>query len=272
MRSHLFAVLLLVLVAPAARAHPGVGIVGDRAGNVYYTDLVHVWRIAPNGRKAIVVRNVHTHELSIDAAGVVYGEDSRFMGGDRWRHRVWRRMPDGRVEDVVPWTDGFWREYGFVRDSEGASYWTRCPDRVCTIRRRARDGRVTDLPSKARIDGNILFRAPAPRGALYVLDRDALKRLTSSGDLQTVADSLGGAPLGMISDPDGTVHVAVYHARTVLRIRADGRRTVVARTPALWGPSGIMRTATGDLWILEYSTKNEARVRRVKPDGRVTVY
>ena len=67
-RTSLLVSLLLAFLAPAAHAHPGVGIVRDRAGNVYYTDLTHVWRIAPNGRKAIVVRNVHTHELAMDAA------------------------------------------------------------------------------------------------------------------------------------------------------------------------------------------------------------
>src|SRR5687767_7064624 len=123
--------LFLALPLRAAEAHPGVGIVRDRQGNVFYTDLVHVWRIAPDGRKSIAVRDVHTHELSIDSAGNLFGEDSDYLGGERWRHRVWRRAPDGRVTDVIPWTDGFFREYGFVRDRAGAMYWVSCPERRC---------------------------------------------------------------------------------------------------------------------------------------------
>src|SRR5687768_15883654 len=95
----LLAVLLLVLPLRSAFGHPGVGIVRDRQGNVFYTDLTHVWRITPAGRKSIVVRDVHTHELAIDSLGNVYGEDSRYLGSgegdDRWRTRIWRLGPDG---------------------------------------------------------------------------------------------------------------------------------------------------------------------------------
>jgi hypothetical protein len=44
---------------------------------------VHVWRIAPDGRKSIAVRDVHSHELAIDATGALVGEDSEFLGGER---------------------------------------------------------------------------------------------------------------------------------------------------------------------------------------------
>src|SRR5687768_16174030 len=107
MKTILAAFLLLLAAAVPARAHPGVGIVMDRQGYVFYTDLQHVWRIAPNGGKSIAVRDVHTHELSMDGAGNLFGEDSEYLGGDRWRTRVWRRAPDGRMTDVIPWTDGF---------------------------------------------------------------------------------------------------------------------------------------------------------------------
>jgi len=89
-------IVLLVLGLPLRRAaaHPGTGIVRDRRGNVYYTDLVHVWRITRAGHKSVVVHNVHTHELAIDSLGNLYGEDSRYLssgeGDDRYRHRVWR--------------------------------------------------------------------------------------------------------------------------------------------------------------------------------------
>ena len=55
-------------------SHPGVGIVMDSKGDVYFTDLKHVWKLAPDGKKNIVVSNVHTHELWIDANDNLYGE------------------------------------------------------------------------------------------------------------------------------------------------------------------------------------------------------
>lgn len=66
----------------------------------------------------------------------------------------------------------------------------------------------------------------------------------------------------MWPEADGTVLVAVYHRRAVVRVDTAGRITEVVRTPAGWGPSGILRAPDGTLWVLEYSTKNEARVRR----------
>jgi hypothetical protein len=36
----------VVLFAAAAHGHPGVGIVQDSRGNVFFTDLKQVWKIA----------------------------------------------------------------------------------------------------------------------------------------------------------------------------------------------------------------------------------
>ncbi len=54
---------LLLLMSATAFAHPGVGIVIDSRGNVFYTDLRQVWRIAADGSKSVAVLNVHSHEL-----------------------------------------------------------------------------------------------------------------------------------------------------------------------------------------------------------------
>jgi len=44
-----------------ALAHPGVGIVVDSRGNVFYTDLEQVWMIDRAGRRSVTVPNVHSH-------------------------------------------------------------------------------------------------------------------------------------------------------------------------------------------------------------------
>ena len=229
--------LFAILSAAPLSAHPGTGIVTDRQGNVFYTDLVHVWRISPDGRKSIVVRDVHTHELAIDANGRLYGEDSQYLGGDRYRHRVWRRDPDGRMHDVVPWTDGFWRQYGFVTDARGAMYWTYCPDKTCTIQTRVGAGAVAAVKQKKPFDDRVNWIAAAPGGGLYVIDGGALKLLSPGGDLRTIAGSLGGEhAMGML--PEGnTVLVAVYGRRAVVRVAHTGKLDVVATTPRPWGPS-----------------------------------
>jgi hypothetical protein len=116
---------LLLLVTATAFAHPGIGIVVDSKGNVFYTDLSHVWRIAPDGTKTIAVANVHTHELCTSTnRTLLYGEHLWYNGDalNTWGSRVWMRSPDGKVVDVVPSHPGFNDGFSFVRDAAGNSY------------------------------------------------------------------------------------------------------------------------------------------------------
>lgn len=254
-------------------AHPGVGIVMDGQGNVFYTDLVHVWRIAPDGSKSIAVRDVHTHELAIDSLSNLFGEDSEYLGDDRWRHRVWRRSRSGRITDVIPWRDGFWREYGFVRDTTGAMYWVQCPDRQCVIRKRTPNGRTSTIAPGVRFDHPINWLAMGPGGSLYVVDGPDLRRITSEGRATLVAKDLGAHIMGLW--PDNARHslfAAVYGRGEVVHIGSDGRVSTVARSTAPWAPSGVTVAPNGDLWILEYSTSNQARVRRVTERGTSTIF
>lgn len=269
---HLFiACVLLALSAGAARAHPGVGIVMDSRGNVFYTDLFHVWRITPGGQKSIVVRDVHTHELSIDSADHLFGEDSEYLGGDRYRHRIWRRSPDGAVTDVVPWRDGFWREYGFTRDQSGAMYWVSCPDRVCVVRQRTPEGRSAVVAPEVRFNNPINWIATGPAGSLYVVDGTDLRRIRD-GRITTVVAGLGTMLMGMWFDGRSDLFVADWKARTVLRVSPDGRVTTVVHTPEPWGPSGVLVAPDGAIWTLETSTANVVRVRRIAANGQATIY
>ena len=71
---------ILLLVTISSFAHPGIGIVMDSKGNVYYTDLTQVFKIDINGKKTVVVKNVHTHELYIDKSDNLFGEHLWYGG------------------------------------------------------------------------------------------------------------------------------------------------------------------------------------------------
>ena len=137
-----FAVFLFV--GATAFAHRGVGIVMDSRGNVFYTDLKHVWKIAPDGQKSIAVRNVHTHELYIDAENNLYGEHLWYEGEtiDKWGHRVWCLKADGTLVEVIRGREGFREDYQdafFVRDAAGNMYWAD-RGKPTVIRKRTPDG------------------------------------------------------------------------------------------------------------------------------------
>lgn len=139
----LIAALTITLggLTPAV-AHPGIGIVMDSRGNVYYTDLAQVWRIGADGKKAIAVKQVHTHELYLDPQGNLFGEHLWYEGDatKKWGYRVWRLGADSTRADVVPAREGFRTDYSFVRDGGGTMYWAE-RDGITRIKRRAAEGR-----------------------------------------------------------------------------------------------------------------------------------
>lgn len=270
-------VLSPLIAALPAGAHPGWGLVRDSTrGVIYYTDLQRVWRISPTGERSVAVADVHTHELMLDDRGNLYGEDLEGLGGDRWRYRVWRLSPDGRLEDVMPWRPGFRDDYGFVPDAAGALYWASCVDgtQSCVVKRRAGDGRVSIAAGGETFGRPLNFLAPGPRGHVLVADGADLKRLTETG-VEIVASSLaraGGrfAIMGFHAASDGSIYAAAYEDRTVVRLAPDGTRSVAARSDPPWQPTGVLLAPDG-LWVMEYDAAR-VQLRRIGSDRRVRVY
>jgi hypothetical protein len=214
--------LAVALAAAAACAHPGVGIVMDAGGNVFYTDLKQVWKIAPDGTKAIAVAGVHTHELCLDAEGRLYGEHLWYEGEatDRWGHRVWRLDPDGTLADVVSARQGFREDHGysFVRDGAGNMYWADRPR--ARILRRTPDGAITTLAAADDL-GETRWMTAGAR---------AVKRVDPSGAVTVVARSaFPWSPTGGLVSPAGELwllETSVMNAVRVRRIGKDGRETL----------------------------------------------
>ena len=61
-----------LLVCFELKAHPGIGIIKNSKGNIFYTDLKQVWKVTPDGKKTNVISGVHTHELYIDQQDNLY--------------------------------------------------------------------------------------------------------------------------------------------------------------------------------------------------------
>jgi len=264
----------LLLISATAFAHPGVGIVLDSHGNVFYTDLKQVWRIAPDGQKTVAVPNVHTHELYVDGADNLYGEHLWYNGErlDTWGSRVWRRSPDGRVVDVVPAHPGFNDNYSFVRDRSGSEYFA---DRTHNnaVQVRGQDGAMRVLARGNFRD--IRWMTVTPDGTVYFIDRVDLIRVTPEGRVVTVARHLSSgsgrhAVMGLWIDRQRNVYAADYSGSKVKRVDPNGRVTVVARSPFPWGPTGGAFDRAGNLWLLEYNILNAARARKITVPARTS--
>jgi hypothetical protein len=265
------AVAGLFLVVASALAHPGIGVVADSRGNVFYTDLHHVWRIAPDGSKSIAVANVHTHELFVDAGDNLYGEHLWYNGEklDTWGSRVWRRSPEGRVVDIVPAHAGF-NDYSFVRDAAGNSYFA--VREKSEIRERTPAGKMITIARGNFHD--MRWMTVTPDGIVYLIDRVDLIRVTPDGRITTIARNLSDAQwlrawvgsrhrlMGLWVDGAGNVYIADHAGGNVKRVDRGGRVSVVARSTYPWGPTGGAFDRAGNMWLLEYAV-NDARVRKI---------
>ncbi|MCK6616904.1 MAG: hypothetical protein L6Q51_04595 [Cyclobacteriaceae bacterium] len=274
----------LLLISGSAWAHPGVGIVMDSKGNVFYTDLKHVWKIDIQGKKSVVIKNVHTHELYMDESDNLYGEHLWYNGErlDTWGHYVWKYSADGRFEKIIPDTEGFLTNYSFVRDHHGNMYWAN-RDKDCQhIVKHDRNG-ITTFFDKACFE-NIRWMTASPTGNVYLVDKYDLKMINRWGQVTTLTkqlperrftQALVNDPhlvMGLSTDRIDNVYVAIYGAGKVKKVTPGGKVFTVAETEMLWSPTGVLSAPNGDLWILECSPANAVRVERITSDGRRIIY
>lgn len=274
---------LLLSGITSVRAHPGIGIVIDSRGIIYYTDLKHVWKITPDGTKSIAVRNVHTHELAIDREDNLYGEHLWYKGErtDKWGHRIWKLGADGELTVIVPSREGFRDDYddvSFVRDRERNQYWVDHEDHA--VRKRALDGTVTTIAvSQFR---NVRWMTVTPGGTVFLVDLHDLVRVGRDGTVRTVTHGLPQrtraflfftnehAVMGLFADDEEHAYIAVSADQTVRMVGPDGTRKEIHRSKGLWAPTGVCVAPNGDILVLEYAGPS-ARVKRISADGRVRI-
>lgn len=267
--------LILFFSVTTLSAHPGIGIVIDSKGNIYYTDLKQVWKLTPDGTKSVVVPGIHTHELYMDANDNLYGEHLWYNGErlNTWGHYVWCLKNDGTLEKIKESTEGFLTDYSFVRDSAGNMYWVE-KFTVSRFRKKTPDGIITTIAEGKFRD--IRWSYCTKKGVYYFIDLDRLYKLTEDGRFTLLTDKLDDTPsvLGFLSDKrhrvygiwtdaDENIYVALLAAKKVKRISPDGKIETVAYSTEPWGPDGGVFDKEGNMWLLESSVTNECRVRKI---------
>lgn len=264
----------LFLISFAIAAHPGIGIVKDSKGNIYYTDLKQVWKISLDGSKTTVVKGVHTHELYIDENDNLYGEHLWYNGEskDTWGHYLWCLKNNGELMKEIKPTEGFLTNYSFVRDSSGNMYWV---ERFTTSRimKKSKRGEITKL-----IEGKFGFigwLACAKDGSLYFTESNKLHSVSPDGQLKMLAENIGSKSTdfsmmgrnydsyGIWTDPADNIYLAMIDSKNVIRIGKDGRAETVINTNSTWTICSGLFDNNGDLWVLENSVINEVRARKI---------
>jgi hypothetical protein len=279
----LFACAALAWALPAF-PHEGWGVLSDRQGRVFFTDIARniVWRLDPDGTVMPVLEETHSHALVSIGDGSIYGVDLHLtepIGS------VWRIDPDGRVHTLVPPTrDLPLGLQSFLVDTDGSIYsgirWA--PDRRLSLLRRRPDGIID------RVAGGftgINGMAWAPDGAILLTDGPHLKRLTLDGTVETLgggkltATRWGANLMGVTTDGSGGAFVADFSGGRILDVGRHAGVAVEYTSNVPWSPTGVARDADG-LLVLEHlrmpwsilgdlQLGPYVRVRRLGLKGRV---
>ena len=277
-------IILTAGLLTSAIAHPGTGIVMDSKGNVYYTDLDHVWVISPDGERKIAVANIHTHELYIDAQDNLFGEHEWYEGEatDKWGNYVWCLKNDGELVKTIPDVEGFLTNTTLVRDSEGNSYWI---DKLGNqeLLMVEQSGKST-LFSAHRFNDIRWLSYSKHDNNIYVVDHLAVKQVSPSGKVTTISNNLKESNkainkvddrhyiYGTWTDDSGSVYVAVYGSGKVWKINPTRQMISIYSSPVGWSPCAGLLAPDGSLWLMEFSTLNKTRVSRISPDGKQKIF
>jgi hypothetical protein len=266
--------LFCIFLFQFLRAHPGVGIVIDRRGTVYYTDLKHIWKIDTDGKKTIAVANVHSHELYIDSADNLFGEHLWYNGEekDTWGHYVWCLKSDGSLVNIKEASPGFLQDYSFVRDSRGNMYWSERWKRS-RIKKKTPGGNITVI-AEGQYPGISWLHATA-NGAVYFVDQQGLNKIHPDGKVSQVlkrtdlSRRLRVDPtvtpqfFGVWTDRLENIYIAIKGEDVVKKITPTGTVSIFASSSNGWFPTGGVFDQSNNLWLLEYNLSNEARARKI---------
>lgn len=279
MNRHCLALLLCLigastLPAPTA-AHPGSGIVVDRAGNVYIVDMVSgAWRIDASG-KLTHLPGPGFHWMTLD-------------GSDAFRQT---RLPTGASGDMVRLGAQprllLSSDVPLAIGSDGNLYYPSrgAPLQIIKLHPTGRTSTLASLPVAGPRWLNGL--AAGPDGALYYTEDRSIHRIGKDGQVAPVVSDFscsglakpGPDPLlgGLDVDAGGTVYVAATGCKAVYKIAPGGRITRLPQLAAAWAPTGIARFGS-QIYVLEFQRGDSEdrrsmlpRVRKITPDGRTTV-
>lgn len=280
-------------------AHEGWGIVVDRKGQIYFSDIPTntIWRITREGNLEKVLRK-HCHALILGEDGSIYGTQENHAQAVG---NVWKIAPDGSFSIVFsPKADYQVSLHPFIIDREGNIYSTNSisfPNQngKVTLLKRTPDGNVTIIAGSYRghKDGqgnNAQFSgidgmAWATDGSLYLTDSVYLRLVSMDG----VVTTLGGGALteqvwgedlmGLSVSTNGSIYVADYSKRRVLQLMPGGQIVTILKTGFIWSPTGITHFGK-DIYLLEHlrmplvilgdiGVGAYVRIRKFSPDGTV---
>jgi sugar lactone lactonase YvrE len=286
-KGHRALALSVTLLLPApVLGHPGTGIVVDRLGQIYFVDMVSgIWKIDARGALSHIP-GPGFHWMTLDA-------DDRFRSAS---------LPSGSGGEVLrigtnP-TVILASSYPVAMGHDGNLYFPSHdsgePVRLLKMLPSGKTSAFATLPATVAgtpirdLNGLVV----GPDGSLYYTESNAIRRVSRSGQVSTLAQNvsptncgsvpgLGPAdrPLlrGLDIDSSGMAYVAATGCGSVLRVTPDGRVSVLFQVEGPWSPTGIA-VHGHDVYVLEFlgvasDNRREMvpRIRKISPDGSTRI-
>ncbi len=271
----LLLILLSLLAFSTVYSHPGIGIVTNSKGEIFYSDLARIWKVSADGKtKTVIVPNVHTHELYMDNQDNLYGEHLWYEGeaSDKWGHFVWKYDAKSKFTKVIPDTEGFLGNYSFNRDAAGNMYWIERGRKESFLMKRIPDGTISIVKTIKTTD--VRWQYCMNDDTFYYVDDNDLFRIKDSKvsvialNVDDVSDyKASGNPThniyGIYTDNAQNVYVSIYSMREIRKIQNNGKVSIVYKSPCGWHPTGGLFDKVGNMWVLENNSVNQVRVTKV---------
>ncbi len=265
--------LLLFLLPLSALAHPGVGIVNDSKGNIFYTDLHQVWKIS-NNKKTIVVPDVHTHELYIDQYDNLYGESGYYDDKTtKFYHYLWVLRPNGSIDTVLGMKEAYIsQDFSLARDKKNNEFYIKRFLKPHTdtnhIYRKTPTGKETIIATGNFKDVNWLHSQND--GSLLFASGNSIFRVDSLGNITTISSQINNSNSkrdvliwGIWQDNSKNIYAAVFSDKSIRKIDVNGSISTVYTANGSWAPLHGVFDNDNKLWILEGSDNNDVRVTSV---------
>lgn len=308
--------LSLTIHAQPAQAHPWGGLVIDSVGRIFFSfvcpivgdsHVACIWQLDPGETSPKTTLSAQSSPSDLILARSyqrhLYSAE-REMYRNEVQAKLWRLMDTGAHQTVIKRTRNpfHFSPEAFTVDHNGTLFFAH----EAKIYQHTSSGEISIIAGNVQgyKDGigvnaqfdRITSMAWGPDSTLYIVDRDRLRRMRPSGEIDTIAAKVketsppnlpfSGANIifDMAIDSLGNAYLAYYGNRRVLKVSASGEVTTLLEAEEDWSPHGVDCFA-GDVYVLEStvgvpawwqfwkSTEIRPRIRKINQAGEVeTIY